>query len=89
MSQRTCPHKTKIAFTEQGRKQQKIERGDLFFNCLNIVGMPDDAVKIFNINKNDTERFSEAFSNCYFKLLEIQEERVRNKGIMGMIHRLL
>ena len=81
------PVEPKIALTEKAKKRQLIDRGELFANVWDFMGMTDGFANLFN--DIDTRELAHAGVLCYRKLYEIQKERARHRGIRGMIFKLI
>ena len=81
------PVEPKIALTEKAKKRQLIDRGELFANVWDFMGMTDDFANLFN--DIDTRELAHAVVLCYRKLYEIQKERARHRGIRGMTFKLI
>ena len=81
------PVEPKIALTEKAKKRQLIDRGELFANVWDFMGMTDGFANLFN--DIDTRELAHAVVLCYRKLYEIQKERARHRGIRGMTFKLI
>ena len=81
------PVEPKIALTEKAKKRQLIDRGELFANVWDFMGMTDGFANLFN--DIDTRELAHAVVLCYRKLYVIQKERAIHRGIRGMTFKLI
>ena len=79
------PTRVTFPITEKAKKKQFNERGGIFSNLVSLVGIFDSDP--FYVGHSESEA-ADALAECYIRLFAIQEERVKNKGLRGVINRM-